>query len=454
MTHAIKVALWPSLITAVIGLAAAILINLAASSMRPVSVPITAMQLGQIESRTPYELAPWWLRTRAQPDCQSVMRAFQATRQPIDAAISPIVFGDRQGNARPCEILAGYLFQPDQERISKRSLHAGTSAAGSVSLLIGSVTGWRGLGYVELLVLIGFLGWCLLQVCKRRWNDARFLLLPASVAASGIILAAPGSFSLFPIVVVLLVLSSLPAIARLPKSESALVTWLPAVCGTSLFVLDPQAGSVVAGLSILLSVVVLSYRSEWKTTGAGMVGAFILAAVFSAILYVPAVLLSAKAGTTSIGEILRDLFLDRPVSGWISDIPASVSELYEWLCTGPIYYPFLAFLFFWSMPFVLLTAKWLKPDGSQPSRIERTTFALAPFAPVLGWIITHPGYLRRNPDAYVALVIAVSAFVLAVAANWALAKWQIHADGLEFDGNPSADPKSSGSAVGADVTAS
>lgn len=453
MIRAMKVAVWPSLIAAIVCLSAAILINLSASSLKLVSVPIAAMKQGQIESRTPYELAPWWLRTRAQADCQSVMRSFQSTRQPMDAAVSPILFGDRQGNARPCELLAGYLFQPDQERISKRSVHAGTAAAGSVSLLVATGTCWRGIGYVELVLLVGIIGWCLLQVGKRRWNDARCLLFPAAVAASCIMLAAPGSFSLFPVIVVLLVLSSIPMLARYGLSQDRVTTWVPAVGGAALFVLDPQAGSVVAGLSILLTVIVLFYRAEWNTDGARMVGAFILAAALSLLLYVPVVLLASKAGTTGLGDVLGDLLLDRPVAGWFADISASISKLYEWLGAGPLYFQFLAFLLFWTMPFVILSAKWLKPDGSQASGTERAAYTLAPVAPVLGWLLLYPGFLRRNPDAYVALVIAVLAFVLTVAIEWALAKYQGHINRTEADARPSTDLASYGDAAEAGATA-
>lgn len=412
----------PAFITALAGLLLAGLINLVASNARPVAVVVAAMQGATIESRTPYELAPWWLRTRAQADCQSVQRVFQTSRPQLDNALSPVVFGDRQGNARPCEILAGYLFQPDQERISKQSLHAGPTAAGSTALLLATATGWRGVGYAELALLFAIIAYCGIRIWRGELDAARRLLLPAAVATGCIVLAMPGSITLFPIVLVLLVLASSAEVSARVKHAWVSAVWLPAACGALLFVLDPQAGSVAAGLSVLLSVVVLHHRHEWRDAGARMVSAFILSASISAILYIPAVLLFSKVGTTTLSSVLLDLLADRPVSGWLFDLPASLVEAYEWLGSGPLYFQSIAFLMLWTLPFVLISTKWTNAEGTVPTRLQRTVYGLLPFAPVLAWIVSHPGFLRRNPDAYAALIAVVLAFVLAVAAEKLLSK--------------------------------
>lgn len=403
----------PAFVAALLALLFGIALNLTAAKFVAPSVVTNAMAKGEIESRTPYKLAPWWLRTRAQADCLSVHRLYQTGRSALDSAISPRLMNDRLGNARPCEVLAGYLFQPDMERIGKRSDHSGMAAAGSFSMLLAAVIGWRGVNIAQFLVLLAVVGTCTALYARGKLADCRVVLLPSALATSSLALAIPGSLSLLPVVLVLLLISAMPLLVARYSHQPSLRIWLPAMAAALLWVLDPHAGSVVAGLAVLLAVVLSERREFGHSDGAASLVSYALAATFAQLMYIPLVLLSSEPGTTNLFLVLTELFADRSVAGWPFDIPAAMTKLFEWLGDGPLHSRTLAFLFIWSLPFAIFAERPLDDQwqaGEWAPRLKQFATSCLPLAPCIAWVLFHPGFVRRNPDDY-ALLVAVGGMV-------------------------------------------
>lgn len=413
VTRHLQLAAGPAIIAALLALVFGIAVNLAAAKFAPPSVVVTAMAKGEIESRTPYKLAPWWLRTRAQADCLSVQRLYQSSRSALDSAISPRLMNDRLGNARPCEVLAGYLYQPDMERIGKRSDHSGMAAAGSFSMLVAAILGWRGVNVLQLIMLLGVMTTCVVSYARTKLPGRTAVVLPFALATSSLALAISGSISLLPVLVVLIALSAMPLFPAQSGRPHVLRIWLPATAAALLWVLDPNAASVVAGLAVLLSVVLSEHRECWRTDGAASLVSYALGAAFAALIYIPLVLLSSESGTANLFMVLTELFADRPVAGWPFDIPAAMTKLFEWLGDGPLHSRTLAFLFIWSLPFAIFAERPLDDQwhsGNWGPRLKQFAMSCLPLAPCIVWILIHPGFVRRNPDDY-ALLVAVGGMV-------------------------------------------
>jgi len=374
---------------------------------------LTAMAKGQLESRTPYKLAPWWLRTRAQADCLSVHRLYQSSRTPLDSAVSPRLMNDRLGNARPCEVLAGYLFQPDMERIGKRSDHGGTAAAGSLSMLLAAVIGWRGVNIAHVLLLLAVSGTCVALFSRVKQVPRTAVVLPAALAISALALALPGSLSLLPVVLVLLAISAMPLISARSGKPQALRIWFPAIAAALLWILDPNAASVIAGLAVLLAVVLSESDAGWRTDGGASLIAYALGATFTPLIYIPLVLFSSESGTANLWLVLTDLFADRSVAGWPFDIPSAMTKLFEWLGDGPLHSRTLAFLCIWSLPFAIfagIRSENQPHEAEWRARLKQLAISSLPLAPCIAWVLIHPGFVRRNPDDY-ALLVAVAGMV-------------------------------------------
>lgn len=399
----------PAMIAAVFAVVIAIAINVAAPFAAPASSVLAAMDKGHIESRTPYDLAPWWLKTRAQADCSSVQGVFQSGSSAIDAALSPRFLSDQLGNARPCEVLAGYLTQPNSERIGKRSDSSGLNAAGSLSLLIVKLIGWRGTVVLHLAILLSVVAAAVF--IPRRWRSVQFSgFVPAvSLALSAIVLAVPGSITLLPVMVVLIVLAMLP-IFRQRYQRVAII--LPACCAAALCVLDPRAASAVAGLTVLMAALV-SKRGHEADDLVPPVLSYVFAATITQLFYLVLAVLFAKPGTSTFVTAFIELFGDRSVQPWPFDIPAAIVKVYQWIGDGPMYFRSLAFIFCWTALFVVVAGDRFSPSQAEAEGKSRQHIAARlPLVPVLAWILIYPGLLRRSPDSYVLLIVSVGMLVV------------------------------------------
>jgi len=360
---------------------------------------------GQIESEPPVALSPWSLTTRAQADCAQLQPVVSQQRVRLESTVARRVLRDRDGAATPCELLAARVANGDEARIVEVERRTGMFAAGSIVGLLLNVVDATSLRWFHIaLIALG----CIAVAAAGWRGDSRRAALPIAFGAVALWLAVPGSITLLPVTIVLVVLMAL--LARMPGAGWWRVRGIAsaALAGAGLVVLDPSAASAAAGLAILLyGLPVRSWSGDGRALS-GPVFSYILAVAFTWIGYaLLAGIVGDRGGQDIVVSLIRSIS-DHPTANWAHDLSLVPERIARWLSDGPFGAPLALALALWTLPFALAIHATLRRVGA-----GAWPATLASLLPPLVWAAIYPGYLSRGAQDYVLLYAVIGGVALA-----------------------------------------
>lgn len=403
---------WASLgIALLLFIFGSIAVNMAASRASNGVAIQRAFSNGALETVTPVALAPWWLTSRAQLDCQQFM-PLVSSKDDITSAISrpKFVLADRKVNA--CTLLASVA---ERKRLSgnmrETSRQDGFHTAGSLTLPAIAVLGIPLTRWINILLMLAASGAGLWAMSVGQAQDIRHDRIAATLCmtvVAALILAVPGSLSAIPTMAILLI-----GMFRTLRSQEKrkvgpeTVLKLTPVVAAALISLDPTGGSVAVGMGcVLLLMRVVSAPAERGIAVLNAAGFYLLTVVLCWLLYAACVGISE--GWQDAAGLLQKQILDLSEAGRPTDLLAAATGTYRWLSGETLLGPLGALDMLLTVLFGLASYAAVKPVSADSHRLEPLVTALIAIAPALLWAFLYPGYWSREEDQYVLLAMWIA----------------------------------------------